>query len=166
MWGEFVCVELCLSFKEIFFLHKRRQMLLTKNYYLIRALAIENIAKKPSGSIEINEYRWGKKILNILIKSTNISLSLLFYYTQEWLFSEITPAFINALYDYSWILNWITSKSLKYFSCFIMSRFFVAMEKKRVKILKIFYLWHICIFILILSTITHKKQELLRELSI
>ena len=37
-------------------------MLLTKNYYLIRALAIENIAKKPSGSIEINEYNWGKKI--------------------------------------------------------------------------------------------------------
>jgi hypothetical protein len=47
--------------KRFFFLHKRRQMLLTKNYYLIRALAIENIAKKTSGSIKLNEYRWEKK---------------------------------------------------------------------------------------------------------
>ena len=36
-------------------------MLLTRNYYLIRALAIESIAKKPSGSIELNEYGWEKR---------------------------------------------------------------------------------------------------------
>jgi hypothetical protein len=114
-------------------------------------------------------------------RNREFSLSLLFYYTPPgviphswwvftsvfkinfWTFSEIAPAFVNALYDYSWILNWSTSKSLKYFSHFIMSRFFRCHEKKTSKNFKIFlFVAYLHIHINIINNNTQKTRGITR----